>query len=742
MTSRVTTLEGLAGISPGTDLAADGTTVRSTRYWGRPGEAIRTWTAAANATAQAATPLTVGGAYSITTDGPGKGPALRITGNAYATSIAKTHLDDGEIVEFTFRIARRVDNTGTNAAANNVPVLELRSYKPDGTDNGTAALPATTLLAADGLRTVTYRACLTPGVGSVDLPANTRFISPLFGERGTGAVELTSCDRKTQDPAVTALDLRTADLPATFITDSDVYDEENKRVVYAAVGSEGRGAHYITEDGSVVTGRTSQELVDLEDTSIAYAEVDKNFRPIRIVYLDGSVSYPGGVRGFSSGGGGGGTTIAARGPQVAPSLKYRLLYGQSLATGTAGLPLLSTTPLYDTLMFTGGIRLLANPDMTSFTNAVETQDSALGETGAVASAHHSSTYLAALTGLTPTTLGSNYFVASGGRGGATLARLAKGSGYYTNMLTIASSAMPIAVASGRTFGMSVIEFIHGQADYAFGTSRLSYANGLVQFRKDLEADTKAQTGQSGIIPMLVSQAGCQAAYYLRMSSDAPTQRAYPDAPATPEIDMAMMDAAAADPNTIVHMSLYCTGDLDGGDGIHRGSEDYRMIGRNRGRAAAKIEKALADGTPFPEVAVRPLSYIAQKRSIRIKMSVPYGPLVFDTSWVLPTFNNGFDIWDAGGASPVLANIIQSVAIVGKDTIEIKLNADLPATWLCSYAWGRNVSADGGRSKGARGNLRDSEGDSPTGSNNTYVDNSGVTRRLDNYCLLFALTNKV
>ncbi|MHC2089474.1 hypothetical protein [Methylobacterium sp. CM6244] len=198
LASKVAALEALAGIGNGTDLAADGTAVRSTRYWPRPGEAIRTWTAVANATAQAATPLTVGGAYSITTDGPGKGPALRITGNAYATSIAKTHLDDGEIVEFTFRIARRIDNTGANAAANNIPVLEFRSYKPDGSDNGTASLPATALLAADGLRTVTYRACLTPGVGSVDLPANTRFISPLFGERGNGALELTSADRSTQ----------------------------------------------------------------------------------------------------------------------------------------------------------------------------------------------------------------------------------------------------------------------------------------------------------------------------------------------------------------------------------------------------------------------------------------------------------------------------------------------------------------------------------------------------------------
>lgn len=196
--SRLAAVEALGGIGSGADLVGDATTVRSTRYWPRPGEAIRTWTAAANATAQAATPLTVGGLYSITTDGPGGGPALRITGNGYATSIAKTHLDDGEIVEFTFRIARRVDNTGTNAAANNVPVLEFRCYRANGTDNGTVSLPTTALLTADGLRTVTFRACLTPGIGSVDLPANTRFISPLFGERGTGALELTSADRSSQ----------------------------------------------------------------------------------------------------------------------------------------------------------------------------------------------------------------------------------------------------------------------------------------------------------------------------------------------------------------------------------------------------------------------------------------------------------------------------------------------------------------------------------------------------------------
>lgn len=219
---RVSVLEGLAGIPGGANLstkvdqlntrvgnaetavaglANDDATLRATRYVARPGEDIRGWTASLTASPKDAVPLALGGIYSTSTDGPGKGPALRITGAGYATSIAKTHLDDAEIAEFTFRLARRIDNTGANAAANNVPVLEFRCYKADLTDNGTVALPTTALLAADPLRVATYRASLIPGVGSVDLPANTRFISPLFGERGNGAVELTSVDRTSQSLA-------------------------------------------------------------------------------------------------------------------------------------------------------------------------------------------------------------------------------------------------------------------------------------------------------------------------------------------------------------------------------------------------------------------------------------------------------------------------------------------------------------------------------------------------------------
>ncbi|KQP02670.1 hypothetical protein [Methylobacterium sp. Leaf93] len=194
--SRVTTLEGLAGISPGTDLAADGTAVRATRYWGRPGEAMRTWTADLSKSAKEAPPLTVTGAFSVTTDGPGKGPAIRITGEGYITTIAKIHLDDDEVVELTYRQARRINSTtGSNTAVN-----EVACYRADGTFITTAAFNSgPDLLVAEGLRKSTYRVSLVAALSSVALPAGTCFFSPLFGGRaGNGAIEITSIDRSTQ----------------------------------------------------------------------------------------------------------------------------------------------------------------------------------------------------------------------------------------------------------------------------------------------------------------------------------------------------------------------------------------------------------------------------------------------------------------------------------------------------------------------------------------------------------------
>ncbi|MCC0808602.1 hypothetical protein FPV16_20725 [Methylobacterium sp. W2] len=219
LASRITTLEGLAGIPGGANLsqkvddlnirvgnaetavgslASDSATLRGTRYFGRPAKDLRAWTARHDLPAKDAPPLTTGGVYTITTNGPG-GSALCITGNGYASSIAKIPIDDGEIIELTFKQARRTDNTGANAAANNVPVNDVGCYRADGSFITTVPLPATALLKADLVRSVTYRVSLTAALSQASLPAGTREICPVVGERGaTGAMEFYAVERNSQ----------------------------------------------------------------------------------------------------------------------------------------------------------------------------------------------------------------------------------------------------------------------------------------------------------------------------------------------------------------------------------------------------------------------------------------------------------------------------------------------------------------------------------------------------------------
>ncbi|WP_019905719.1 hypothetical protein [Methylobacterium sp. 77] len=220
--TRLQTVEALGGISNGTDLVADGAAVRTTRYWGRPGEAPRTWTASIAATSSAAAPLVASGAYSIVATT--MGPALRITGVASARPIAQIPLDDTQVEEFKAVVKRGIDDTTTPAnPANNAPVFVFACFKADGTDNGTVALPADPLTVAQGFKSYTFRASLVAGLGTVDLPANTRRVNLIPGGKGTGAIDVLSVERSSQS-LTSAPDMADAIAPEDriFIFDDSV----------------------------------------------------------------------------------------------------------------------------------------------------------------------------------------------------------------------------------------------------------------------------------------------------------------------------------------------------------------------------------------------------------------------------------------------------------------------------------------------------------------------------------------
>ena len=195
--TRLQTVEALGGISPGTDLAADGLAVRTTRYWGRPGEAIRAWTASIAAPPAAAVPLTEGGAYSIVPTA--LGPALRIAGAAAARPIAQVPLIEDQIEEFRVTVKRSADDA---TPANNAPVFVFGCFNADGTDNGTAPLPAEPLTVDQGFKTLIFRASRAAGFGTVDLPAGTRRVNLIPGGKGSGSIDVVKCRAR---PAVAHL---------------------------------------------------------------------------------------------------------------------------------------------------------------------------------------------------------------------------------------------------------------------------------------------------------------------------------------------------------------------------------------------------------------------------------------------------------------------------------------------------------------------------------------------------------
>jgi hypothetical protein len=105
----------------------------------------------------------------------------------------------------------------------------------------------------------------------------------------------------------------------------------------------------------------------------------------------------------------------------------------------------------------------------------------------------------------------------------------------------------------------------------------------------------------------------------------------------------------------------------------------------------------------------------------------------DTTWVTSETNSGFDVWDSDYSNKL--NIISSVALVDSDKVRITLSSTPADGSHLTYAFGdSSYSNKVGRVEGPRGNLRDSEGDV-----DSYVDDDGVTRRLDNYSVIFQTT---
>jgi autotransporter-associated beta strand protein len=375
-------------------------------------------------------------------------------------------------------------------------------------------------------------------------------------------------------------------------------------------------------------------------------------------------------------------------------LRHILSTGQSLSIGSNGAPALTTVQPYNNRMLASGngsLIPLVEPGPGG-TDLAETMGSAM--------ANHLR-FLA----------GSEYrsVVTMHGVGGTAYSGLKKGTTPYSNGQNQQSAAFNLAQAENRAYLVQAVTTVHGENDEADHVSAVDYAGFLEEWQADYEADAKALTGQSGVIPLFT----CQMSSWMRYYSKNPTTA------------LGQLKAARENPTKIFLVTPKYI--FDYADFVHIKNHGYRRLGEYYGKV---MKKVLVDRQPW--LPLSPTAITRNGKTITARFHVPVPPLKFDTSAVLETPHFGFEYHDS-----VSSARIRSVRISGPDTVTIQLDqVPTGADGTLAYAFTGDPYTAAGRynSTAARGNLRDSD---PTPSSsfdaNIPVSMGGT---LPNWCMTF------
>lgn len=358
---------------------------------------------------------------------------------------------------------------------------------------------------------------------------------------------------------------------------------------------------------------------------------------------------------------------------AAADVHHILISGQSLSVGSTSA-VVSTEQPYQNVSFNTGVRA-GNANLTSFIPLVETQQGTLGETIASGMANLT-TELAAASGFA-----GHVTLASGnGVGGTPYSGLAQGTGPYATGMAQVSAGVSVASAAGLSYRMRAVAVVHGESDHV--NASMAYADDVLQWQADYEADIATATGQTGPIPMLLCQVSSHTAY------GTPTSL----------IPSAQLAAARARPDRIfvVGPKYFLTYT----DGVHIDGASERWLGEYYAKV---VHRVLVEGEPW--LPVSPREVTVDGAVVRVEFHVPAPPLVLDTEAVSDPGNFGFEIFDA--AAPMPTTIVD-VALDGPDAVQITLSAPPNPGARIRYAFTGGAGAPAGPMTGARGNLRDSD----------------------------------
>ncbi|WP_192941019.1 phage head-binding domain-containing protein [Morganella morganii] len=256
-----------------------------------------------------------------------------------------------------------------------------------------------------------------------------------------------------------------------------------------------------------------------------------------------------------------------------------------------------------------------------------------------------------------------------------------------------------ALRPSINYGAVVV--IHGEADgYVNNTN---YAENIIEWQKDFNADISSITGQKNKIPMFLCQTATAGGYGWNggindMNFQSPIQQ---------------LIAHESKGDVFMVCSKY---HLKYADHAHITNESQAVLGEYYAKA---MDSYYSTGSWEP---CRPVSIIQSGTSITIKFTGVEDGLVFDVSAVKPAENKGFAFSDDSGAE------IIDVAISGKDSVVISLSKTPTTSKVLAYAYhnGAGGSANQVSGLGDRGNLR--------GTSKQTSKTTGLN--LHNWCVIF------
>jgi hypothetical protein len=228
--------------------------------------------------------------------------------------------------------------------------------------------------------------------------------------------------------------------------------------------------------------------------------------------------------------------------------------------------------------------------------------------------------------------------------------------YAASLFEVAAIAR-LAAAAGKTYGVGAITIIHGESD----AGNLNYANDLYQLMADYNADLPALTGQTTRIPMLVSQ-----------------QNSVPGGANSVSISaIQQWKAGVKDPDDVICVGpKYQYSYAVDPQRIHMGAGEYEKVGEKM--AEVYYERVILGHHWAP---LQPTGAEVSANVVNVHFHVPVPPLVWDDTLPPPhttiaewANGRGFEISAAGPAQT-----IDSVEIVGSDTVKITCRNDLTGT---------------------------------------------------------------